>query len=66
MSNVIAVPGLDPGIDPAIHLYAKKMDPQVKPASDGGLDLRHRNTFHSGNNMRVDPIASFSSFRRTN
>jgi hypothetical protein len=22
--SVIAVPGLDPGIDPAIHLYAKK------------------------------------------
>src|SRR5467141_636944 len=32
---VIAVPGLDPGIDPAIHLHAKKMDPRVKPAGDG-------------------------------
>jgi hypothetical protein len=23
------------GLDPAIHLYAKKMDPRVKPAGDG-------------------------------
>jgi hypothetical protein len=27
--NVIA------GLDPAIHLHAKKMDPRVKPAGDG-------------------------------
>jgi len=33
--HVVAVPGLDPGIDPAIHLHAKRMDPRVKPAGDG-------------------------------
>jgi hypothetical protein len=31
-SSVIA------GLDPAIHLHAKKMDPRVKPAADGAKD----------------------------
>jgi hypothetical protein len=38
MRRVIAVPGLDPGIDPAIHhpckeLFAMTMDRRVKPAA---------------------------------
>jgi polar amino acid transport system substrate-binding protein len=28
------------GLDPAIHLLAKKMDPRVKPAGDGGRALK--------------------------
>ena len=28
------VPGLDPGIDPRIHLLAKKMDYRVEPDND--------------------------------
>jgi hypothetical protein len=30
LSSVIA------GLDPAIHLFTKKMDPRVKPAGDAG------------------------------
>src|SRR5215831_13795434 len=34
------------GVDPAIHLRAKKMDPQVKPTNDGRrMDQLHRDTF---------------------
>jgi hypothetical protein len=32
------------GLDPAIHLHAKKIDPRVKPAGDGRkCDKLHRN-----------------------
>src|SRR5712671_734879 len=46
-SSVIA------GLDPAIHLYAKKMDPRVKPAGDGakGADQLHRDMLTAGGNM---------------
>jgi hypothetical protein len=30
----VVIAGLDPGLDPAIHLVSKKMDARVKPAHD--------------------------------
>jgi hypothetical protein len=32
--------GVVAGLDPAIHLLTKKMDPRVKPAGDGWGDRR--------------------------
>jgi hypothetical protein len=32
--EVDAISGVIAGLDPAIHLLAKKMDPRVKPAGD--------------------------------
>ena len=29
------------GLDPAIHLHAKKMDPRVKPAGDENAKRKH-------------------------
>jgi hypothetical protein len=35
--------GVIAGLDPAIHLFAKKMDPRVKPAGDAQVNQVRRN-----------------------
>jgi hypothetical protein len=33
---MLPLAGVIAGLDPAVHLLAKKMDPRVKPAGDAG------------------------------
>jgi len=48
------------GLDPRIHhlrkIYAKKMDPRVKPAGDGWMDERR---LESTGNRYSDPLPHF-------